>query len=410
MEQQLPVGQPTDLPEPESGPASAARPHDDHPAVFWLIFLLFWRIYEELGCYRGTGYNAHVALAWAMLHGHFYLINPPPYYEMAGFGGHIYIAYGIGPSLLMLPLVALWGAGFNQAAFNAALGGMTVAIWWLITGLFGFERCMRIWLVALFALGSLFCFAAGQSGNTWSLMHVTTDFGLMLAIHDVLGRRSGWIAGCGFGIAVLSRQPALLSLPFFALLLWQGGDDRAVRLRGAIAFVIPFALLMAFDAWYNYARFGSPFDNGYARVVEATGGAGPWGLFSIRYFAQNFHVYFLQLPEHIEGFPWWNPTMAGFTIFLSTPAIFIALAANYRERINQLALAACIAIQAIYLIYYWTGYAQFGCRYSIDYLPFVMVLAAGGAKYCFKWMVAIYALAGMLVEAWGILWWTQHGW
>jgi hypothetical protein len=311
---------------------------------------------------------------------------------------------------LMLPFVALEGAGFNQAQFNAGLGGLAVALWWSITGFFGLERWMRIWLTALFALGSLFCFAAGQSGNTWSLMHVTTVFGLMLAIYDVLGRRRGWLAGFGFGIAVLSRQPSLLSLPFFAVLLWQGNDDHRARLKRAIAFAILFGLLMAFDAWYNYARFGNPFDNGYARVVAATGGSGPWGLFSVHYFWSNVHTYFLQLPERIEGFPWLNPTMGGFTIFISTPAIFIALATNYRERINQLALAACLAIQGIYLVYYWSGYAQFGCRYSVDYLPFVMVLAASAAKYCLKWMVAMYAVIGIMVEAWGLYWWVQHGW
>jgi hypothetical protein len=394
---------PTVKPEPQTR-------DDDHPTVFWLIFLLFWRVYEELGCYASTFYNAHVSLAWSMLHGHFYLINPQLYYEMAQVDGNSYVAYGIGPSLLMLPLVALCGPRFNQSLFNAGIGGLTVAIWWSITGLFGFDRWMRIWLTGLFAAGSLFCFVAGQSGDTWSLMHVTTVFGLMLAIYDVLGRRRGWVAGLGFGIAVLSRQPALLSLPFFAVLLWQGKDDYKAKLRRAITFAIPFGLLMAFDAFYNYARFGSPFDNGYARVVEATGGAGPWGLFSIHYFWPDFHVYFLQLPQRIYSFPWLDPTMAGFTIFISTPAIYFALAANYRERINQLALLACVAIQSIYLFYYWTGYAQFGCRYSIDYLPFVMVLAAGGAKHCLKWMVAIYVVIGMLIEAWGLYWWIQHGW
>ncbi|HTT75119.1 MAG TPA: hypothetical protein VMF50_03975, partial [Candidatus Binataceae bacterium] len=335
----------------------------------------------------------------------------PSYMELTHVAGRSYVAYGIGPSLLMLPLVALWGPDFNQAAFNAALGGLAVALWWAITGQLGFEFWKRLWLMLLFATGSLFFFVAGQSGNTWALMHVTTVFGLMLAIYDVLGSRRGWVAGLGFGIAVLTRQPALLALPFFAITLWLGAETQLDRrLKREIAFAVPLGLLLIFDAWYNYARFGSPFDNGYARVVAATGGSGPWGLFSIHYLAQNLHVYFLQLPERIPGFPWFNPTQAGFTIFISTPALYLALAADYRERINQLALAAVIAIQAIYLVYYWTGYAQFGCRYSIDYLPFVMLLAAAGAKYCLNWMVAIYAILGTLLELWGLVWWAQHGW
>jgi hypothetical protein len=112
--------------------------------------------------------------------------------------GRSYVAYGIGPSLLMLPLVALWGPGFNQAAFNAALGGLAVALWWSITGLLSFDYWKRLWLTALFAVGALFCFAAGQSGSTWNLMHVTTVFGLTLAIHDC-PRQPSWM-GCRAGL------------------------------------------------------------------------------------------------------------------------------------------------------------------------------------------------------------------
>ena len=400
------------LPDPEAVAVSRQPASSyEHPAVFWLIVLLFWRIYETTGCYTATSYNAHVLLAWSLLHGHFYLIDPPPYVEMVTLAGRSYIAYGIGPSLLMLPLVALWGPDFNQSSFNAALGGLAVALWWSITGLLGLDYWKRIWLTLIFATGSLFCFVAGQSGNTWSLMHVTTVFGLMLAIYDVLGNRRGWVAGLGFGIAVLSRQPALLALPFFTVMLWSGAATNGTRIvKRELAFASALGLLLVFDAYYNYARFGSPFDNGYRRVVEATGGSGPWGLFSIHYLTQNCPIYFLQLPERIAGFPWLNPTMAGFSIFISTPALYLALAGNYRERINQLALAAVVGIQAIYLVYYWTGYAQFGCRYTVDYLPFVMLLAAAGSKYCLNWMLALYAVIGTLIELWGLVWWAQHGW
>ncbi|MGA2410847.1 MAG: hypothetical protein ABSG46_10735 [Candidatus Binataceae bacterium] len=396
------------LAESISIPQARAREYE-HPAIFWLIFLLFWRLYEVIGCGQPLATNAHVLLAWAILHGHLDLIDPPYYLEMANVGGRTYVAYGIGPSLLLMPFVALWGLKFDQPTFNAALGGLAVALWWPITGLLGLGQSKRLWLMALFALGSLFCFVAGQSGNTWNLMHVTTVFGLMLALYDVLGSRRGWVAGLGFGLAVLSRQPALLALPFFAAMLWSG-SDRNVRLKRAIAFAIPLGLLLTFNAWYNYARFGSPFDNGYARVIEATGGAGPWGLFSIHYLANNLRVYFLQLPDRMARFPWIDPPLAGLSMFITTPAIYLALCANYRERINQLALAACASIQALYLIYYWTGFAQFGCRYSTDYLPFLMLLAASGAKNAPRGLLITLTLIGVLIEAWGIGWWDYNGW
>jgi hypothetical protein len=75
-----------------------------------------------------------------------------------------------------------------------------------------------------------------------------------------------------------------------------------------------------------------------------------------------------------------------------------------------LALAACISIQAFYLTYFWTGYEQFGCRYSIDYLPFVNLLAASGARYRPRRTLILAVIVGILVEVWGIGWWRYKGW
>jgi len=354
-----------------------------------------------------------VYLAFSLLHCRFDLINPPGYFEMVHFGGRSYIAYGIGPSLLMLPFVAIWGLDFHQSIFMAGLAALAVTLWWSTLARLEIHGLARGLLTALFGLGSLFWFYGGGSGNTWSLMHVTAVFGLMLAINEILGKGRGWLVGIGFGIAVLSRQPVLLSLPFFLGGLWRKDQNRISRnLDREIWFVTCFGALMAFDAFYNAARFGSLFDNGYKRVVLATTDYRflPWGLFSIKYASQNAKTYFLKLPENLSGFPWYNPTMGGFSVFISTPALFLATAADYRKVINLLSLAACLAIQALYLTYYWSGYAQFGCRYTVDYLPFVNLLAASGSKNRPLRTLVYATFAGVLVEVWGIAWWRYNGW
>ena len=377
------------------------------------IFLLFWGIYVASGCYRRSPFNAHVYLAYSLLHGRFDLIDPPGYFEKVQFAGRTYMAYGIGPSLLMLPFVAIWGLDFPQAIFMAGLAAMAVTLWWSTLARLETRGLARGLLTMLFGLGSLFWFYGGESGNTWSLMHVTAVFGLILAIHEILGRGRGWLVGIGFGIAVLSRQPVLLSLPFFVVGLWrEDAKMSAPRLSREMWFAVCFGALMIFDAFYNAARFGSVFDNGYRRVVLATTDPRflPWGLFSIKYAAQNAKIYFLKLPENLPQFPWYNPTMAGFSIFISTPALFLAAAADYKKIINWLSLAACLAIQTLYLFYYWSGYAQFGCRYTIDYLPFVNLLAVSGSKNRPLRTLVYVTLAGMLIEVWGIAWWRYQGW
>jgi hypothetical protein len=346
-----------------------------------------------------------------MLHGHFDLIRAPAHFELLRVAGHDYLAYGIGPSLLMLPFVALWGLDFHQALFSAVLAGMAVGFWWSILGSLDFRGSERAWLTTLFGLGSLFWFYGGRNGSTWSLTHVTVVFGLMLAIDEVVGQQRGWLVGLGVGLAVLARQPVLLSLPFFIGMLALEKTHKREFILAYLSFASTFGGLLLFDAYYNHTRFGSAFDNGYWRLILKSRDIGPrsWGLFNIKYVSQNARLYFLKLPDRLPNFPWFDPGLSGFSILLSTPALFLAIGADYRDRINLLALCCCLTIQGVYLTYYWSGFAQFGCRYSLDYLPFVMLLAAAGARNFPRWMLRAATLAGIIIEIWGIGWATYKG-
>ena len=391
--------------------ATAHRKSVPDPVGFWTIVAIFWMIYAISGCYRLTPYNAHVYLAYSMLHGHFDLIRPPSHFELIRIAGHDYVAYGIAPSLLMLPFVALWGLDFHQALFGAVLAAMAVGFWWSILGSLNFKGSERAWLTALFGLGSPFWFYSGRNGSTWSLSHVTVVFGLMLAIREIVGKQRGWFIGSGVGLAVLSRQPALLSLPLFMGMLGRQKTQKREFILAHLSFAFMFGGLILFDAYYNYARFGSPFDNGYRRLILNSRDIGPcsWGLFNIKYVSQNTRMYFLKLPDRLPNFPWFDPGLGGFSILVSTPALFLAIGADYHDRINLLALCCCLTIQGVYLTYYWSGFAQFGCRYAVDYLPFVMLLAAAGARNLPRWMLHIATLAGIIVEIWGIGWAASKG-
>ncbi len=371
------------------------------------VFYLFWAIYVATGCWKWTSYNAHVHLAWAMLHGQFHLIDPPGHFEMIREAGKAYVAYGIGPTLLMLPFVAIWGLSFHQALFAAALAAWAVALWWSTLGLLKADLKARLALTACFGLGSLFWFYGGQNGNTWTIMHVVTVWGLMLAIRETLGKQRGWIVGLGFGLAVLSRQAVLLSAPFFLVLLFQGKDWRK-----PLGFAAGSGALLGFGAFYNFARFGNPFNNAYKAVILETTPAHlvPWGIFHVNYIPQNVQGYFLRLPEQLASFPYFSPTLDGFTILLSLPALVYLARTDYRQRLNQLALLACLGIMGLYLCYYWSGFAQFGRRYSVDFLPFAMLLIAMPTKDRLRPGLVLATLAGIAVEIWGIGWWFSKGW
>ena len=124
----------------------------------------------------------------------------------------------------------------------------------------------------------------------------------------------------------------------------------------------------------------------------------------------NLRTYFWATPERLGHFPWFNPTMGGFSIFLSMPALAFAFFADWRRKVNVMALVAILPILGFYMLYHWTGYAQFGCRYSLDFLPFALLLVASGVRN--RWGSALTAAVvfGAMVEVWGLFWWGIKEW
>jgi hypothetical protein len=380
-----------------------------------ILFFLFFALYLASGTWQRTPYVAHVYLAMAMLQGRFNILNPPGHFELVWFQGKAFLPYGVGPSLLMTPFVAYWGIDFHQAAFAAGLGALTAAIWWRVLHHFDLEPVTRRWLFVAYALGSPVWFYSGKNGATWSLMHMVTLFGLSLAFLDVYGKRRGWLTGLGLGVAMLARQNTILSGPFFLYMLLRKRDEEPIRWRGAAWYVGVASLILALNCYYNWARFGSPTDNGYARFILGKDNP-PFGIFSTGYFLKNLHGYFFSLPMQdkltIWGHevPWLNPTYDGVNIWLSYPALLLAPFANWREKANWLALATIVMILTVYMFYYWSGWTQFGRRYFLDAWPFALVLVASGSRYLGAATLRRAAMLGVLVEIWGIWWWTAKGW
>ena len=56
------------------------------------------------------------------------------------------------------------------------------------------------------------------------------------------------------------------------------------------------------------------------------------------------------------------------------------------------------------LLYYNTGWVQFGYRFSLDLLPLAFVLLATGLKRITTLVKAAIVLA-WLINLWGVVWW-----
>jgi hypothetical protein len=409
---------------PERAISTTWRSFSLHLALFVVAFA----IYTASGCWRVTPYNAHVYLADAFLNGRLHLVDPPGHFELAWHEGRAYLNYGFAPALLMLPLVAIWGQSVHQALLTAALGALTVNIWWSILKRLALSTRLRVWLLVLWALGSPVWFTAGRPGTTWFLMHVVTILGLSLAIRECLGARRGVLVALYLGLAISSRQLSVLTMPIFLYWLWRaapgGAPDRVWpdRLRRLFGFGLVTGGIMGINGLYNFLRFDDWFDNGYARFIAKD--HPPYGIFSPSYLGDRLRNYFWHWPKPVtwvwppaapdgaSRWPirWLDPSLDGPPLWLSYPGLWLLFWASFRTWENRLLMFAAVLAFMPYLFYYWSGFTQFGCRYFMDVWPLFMVVIADAARTAPPRVLYLVTCLGILVELWGISAWAWQGW
>ena len=165
--------------------------------------------------------------------------------------------------------------------------------------------------------------------------------------------------------------------------------------------------VVAFFA-YNQIRFGTPLESGYALATlpPFLQALRDQGLFAISHIPMNLDLLFLHLPRPIATFPFFMPDGLGLSIFLTSPGLLFAVRADWRARRAWLLLGATIAVLIPTLLYYGGGWLQFGYRYFLDSVPFVIALCGLAAVHRgtvgtgWRALIAV----GVVVNAVGVYW------
>ena len=165
--------------------------------------------------------------------------------------------------------------------------------------------------------------------------------------------------------------------------------------------------IVAFFA-YNQVRFGTPFESGYALAtlppfLEAQRAK---GLFSLAHVPMNLDYFLFHLPRPIAGFPYFKPDGLGMSVLITSPGLLFATQADWRRPRAWWLLGATVAVLIPTLLYYGGGWLQYGYRYFLDSVPFVMALCGlaavkrGGVGLGWRLLI----VAGCVVGAAGVYW------
>ncbi len=182
---------------------------------------------------------------------------------------------------------------------------------------------------------------------------------------------------------------------------------------------------MAFQLFYNFARFGNIFDEGYFDVYRRyLNLAIPYsfyrllvpvsfphfGYMDIRNIPLHLYTLFLMPPEILAKFPFIRPSPYGLSILITSPLFLYALRAKWREKLVKASWLAIGLTSIPIFLHFSQGWVQFGYRFLLDFAPFLLILTALGIKNKITPFKVFLLLFSISINYWGIYWGKTLGW
>lgn len=330
---------------------------------------------------------------------------PPFYHDKIEFEGKIYLPFPPAPTILMIPFVLL-RERITQQQISVLIGSIDITLLYFLLLYFTSKKRSAI-LSIFFGFGTPF-FWSTVAGTTWFFSHVVTIFFLTLSL-ILHFKQKHFLSGILFALAVLTRLPIILSGIFYLFQLFKTKIKLIYFLLGASIFIPVFLI-------YNFMRFGNVLETGYEKVYKQYSGikvsiSENFGYFN--YKNVPLHLYtFLIMPPNIsvvEGLVKdLRPSPFGMGILFTSPLLFIALKPMFKKGIELNSITTAFLVALPSFMHYAQGWVQFGYRFVLDFIIFLMIILALRFKPS-KFNI-ILILISVLVNFWGVLWAIELGW
>ncbi|MEP7336794.1 MAG: hypothetical protein ABI977_03550, partial [Acidobacteriota bacterium] len=290
-----------------------------------LVFFAYYFANPQAGSF----YDYTFRIAEALLHGKAGLDEQPPSWlnEMIPLNGKYYSAFPLGSVITMLPLAVLERLGIVQSFPGVLLAALLAAfitlLLFLISARYDISIYRQIILTLLPVLGT-WMWANLAFAGAWHIAIGLAVAGQLAALYFILVRPNPFLAGLSFAIAFGNRTEVILLAPVFFFLLYRAyplkPESGMSFIKAVDRFIaVPIALGVA-TLVYNYLRFNSPFDFGYARIPGVL--EEPWyqhGIFSIHSIPGNAYAMLVEPWKRVTQFPYLVPAGFGGSILLSCP-------------------------------------------------------------------------------------------
>lgn len=360
--------------------------------------------------------------------------RPPSWLnEFVPFDDKWYSVFPLGSVLTMIPfaffklvgVIETMPAGFIAALTAGAIGWFL----YLIAGYYDLERKKRVLIVCAILFGSWMWTNLMMAG-AWQLALGFAMLGELGAIYFTVFRRRPVLAGLFFALAFGNRTEVLLTAPIFVYLLLREGkeqsavsseqsekiEDRSPKTKNQILNLarfcaVPFVLGIV-TLVYNYIRFHSFTDFGYARIPGVL--HEPWyryGIFSIWYIPLNFKEMLITPWRRLAEYPYFVPGGFGGAIWWSSPFLLFLFRTGARDKVLKYTAWTAIVVQTFLLwIHGNPGGWQFGYRYAMVLLPWIFIILLENSPRKIKWYEWLAYITAFLINLWAtyLFFWTDY--
>lgn len=381
--------------------------------MFFGIFLIYRNIYPN----PRNWYDHYLYLSKSLIQGRADIPNLPLFYhDKLEFNGKTFIPFPPGASFILVPLILI-DKGITQQQASILIGSIDITLIYFLLKRFTDKKNSLILSIFL-GLGTSF-FWSSVVGTTWFFAHIVAVFYLILSLLLLFStdkksfKKTGitlFLSGIFFALAGLTRYPILASGLFFVFYLWRDKLKLLAFLSGTF-FFIPIQF------YYNFLRFGSIFESGYTKIYDIYTKLNytysierilfptspHFNYFDIR--AVPYHIYtFLFMPPD-KGF---KPSPYGMGILFTSPLLFISLIPKFKTNFEKIIYFSMIPTIFLIFCHYAQGWVQFGYRFVLDFIVFLMIILA--LKFKLTKLNLLLILISIVVNFWGVSWAINLGW
>lgn len=373
-----------------------------------MLFIGSFLIYKNIYPSPRNWYDHYLYLSKSILQGRVDLPDLPSFYhDKLEFKGKTYIPFPPGASFLLIPFI-LAKDSITQQQVSILIGSANVVLmYFLLLNLT--TRKKSILLAIFFGFGTSL-FWASVVGTTWYFAHTVAIF-FLLASLILYYKNNYFFSGIFFALSAITRIPMIFSGLFFALELRKHTKKLFLFLCGAFIFVPIFLS-------YNFLRFGNILETGYERVYEQYNSSGlrvsvfnNYGYFSYKNIPAHLYSLLIMPPDITvaEGkIKDLRPSPYGMGILFTSPLLFLALRPKYKRgrELNLITTAILCALPSF--LHYAQGWVQFGYRFVLDFIVFLMMILS--IRFKINKLTIFLILFSILINFWGVSWAIELGW